>query len=140
MADGDVGQVATFRTGATWRVDAQGIIRMMLGPWRSEDEGLEEAQFMQQQFQQLKTSLQSGQQTSAIVDLTNITHWDTAHLAMLQIYAGMTKDPVTKRVAIVHATGMQKVLIVPLIKLVVHNRDKLQFFDDGAVAEAWISE
>lgn len=129
----------TFRNGATWVATADGLIRMNLGPWTTEDDGLEEAQFMQERFHALKKRLPAGRFIRAIVELKNIVNWDHAHLAMLRIYARMTRDPMTRRVAIVHATGMQKVLIVPLIKLVTRNREKLQFFDYVAAAEAWIA-
>ncbi|MBI3114994.1 MAG: hypothetical protein HYZ09_00690 [Candidatus Kerfeldbacteria bacterium] len=139
MAGDVVLQRETFRTGASWLVKNDYLIRMGLGPWANEDDGLEEAQFMNRQFQELKRILPEGKLVSAIVDLKNIERWDNAHLSMLQIYAQMTKDPVTRRVAIVHATGMQKVLIVPLIKMVVHNRNKIDFFDDLGQAEAWVA-
>lgn len=127
-------------TGGHWRVASDDVIHLDLGTWRHEDDGLEEAQLMQAQFSALKRLLPPGQLVSAVVDLARIHRFDNAHLAMLQIYAEMTKDPVTARVAIVHATGMQKTLIVPLIKLVIRNRQKVQFFDDLAAAEAWARE
>lgn len=137
MAPGVVQDAAYEPTGGRWRVTSDHVIHLDLGDWRSEDAGLEEAQLMQQQFVELKAALPTKQQVSAVVDLARIHHFDNAHLEMLRIYAEMTKDPRTARVAIVHATAMQKTLIVPLIKLVIRNRDKVQFFDDSVAAEVW---
>lgn len=137
----DLLQDATFEpTGGRWQVTSAYLIHLDLGTWHNEDQGLAEAELMRDQFVELKRRLPTGQRISAVVDLARIHNFDNAHLAMLQIYAEMTKDPVTARVAIVHATGMQKTLIVPLIKLVIHNRQKVQFFDDLSAAEAWARE
>lgn len=140
MAPGVIQDAMFELTSGRWRVTSDHVIHLDLGDWRSEDAGLEEAQLMQQQFVELKAALPSKQLVSAVVNLARIHRFDNAHLETLRIYAEMTKDPRTARVAIVHATGMQKTLIVPLIKLVVHNREKVQFFDDPAAAEAWAKE
>lgn len=138
MSGGRVLQEASFRTGGSWIVHDDFVIHMALGDWQSEDDGLEEAEFMRERFEAVKRLLPTGRLLVAIVDLSGISRWETAHLSTLQIYANMTKDPLTRKVAIVHATNMQKVLIVPLIKLVVHNKKKLQFFNDLAAATEWV--
>lgn len=127
-----------FRTGGGWLVHDDFIIHATLGPWRSDDDAVEEARFFQKQLGQLKAMAPPTQRISSIVDLKNISNWETGPLEMLRIYANMTKDPRTKRVAVVHATPIQKVMIVPLVKLVISNRDKIKFFDDPAAAERWV--
>ena len=97
-------------TGGRWVVHDPHLIEIILGPNIADRQNvIAEARWAENLFHQLK-ALDSGQRWDAITSLENLPKQDTPPLTMRIIYANMIRDPQTRYVSIVHATGWNKAI------------------------------
>ncbi|MBI4415248.1 MAG: hypothetical protein HY566_03350 [Candidatus Kerfeldbacteria bacterium] len=125
-------------TGGTWECD-DAVVTLTLGP-KIQDPNLDtaEAQWAADLYEQLKGAT-PGRQWSAVVDLGKLPRRWQPPLAMTMIFAKMMKDPMTKRVAMIHVSHFQRE-VVRLYLLTKGSVGKIRFFERFDEAAAWVRE
>lgn len=124
-------------TGGTWAIHDNHIVELVLGPRVEEPKHVNaEAHWVRDLYERVK-ALDPSQKWNAIVSLHKHPKQPNPPLEMRIVFANILKDPQTRRVGVVNATGFQKAIIQTFLITSV-SRNKLKFFDTVDEARAWV--
>ncbi|MFH1171648.1 MAG: hypothetical protein V1778_03865 [bacterium] len=132
-----LGQKNFAETGGTWEVTEDGIITVTFGGRRSSDAAVvHEAQWFAECLSVLKEHSRDATWT-ALVDLKNVPEDHRPPHEASEWYTHLLRDERLTKVALVHATTIQRAIVAILLAPIFF-MDKIHYFASRGAAEDWL--
>lgn len=124
-------------TGGTFRATDDGVVTLTFGGQRASDEAVvAEAHWCDNHVIRLKEAY-PNRNWKAIVDLARIPDDHRPPHAASEIYTHFLRDESLSKVALVHATNVQRAVVTILLAPAFF-ADKVHYFANAAAARNWI--